>query len=107
MNIRALVNRPPPPPSPSRGEWWVEVSPVALSHDDVVRAEDRHDVGDEIAARHVVERPQVDERRRADLQTIGFRPAVADDEKAQFSFRGLRGAVGLALGRLEALREDD
>src|SRR5437870_13910330 len=81
--------------------------PVALTHHNIVRTKDRDDVRDEIAARHVVERPEMDERRGADLQTVRFRPAVADDEKAQFPFRRLRGTVGLALGRLDALREDD
>src|SRR5213593_5025537 len=43
----------------------------------------------------------------ADFQTIGFWLAVADDEEPQLPFRRLRGAVGFALGRLEALREED
>jgi hypothetical protein len=59
--------------------------PITFSHHDIVRSENRNHVRDQIASRHVVERPHVDERRRSNVQSIRARAAVADDEKAEFT----------------------
>src|SRR5438309_6726069 len=39
--------------------------PISLAHDNVVRAEDRHDVGDHVTAGHIVERAHMNEGRGA------------------------------------------
>jgi hypothetical protein len=44
------------------------VSSVDFAEHDVHGADDRHGVGDHVAARHLVQRGQVREARRADLQ---------------------------------------
>src|SRR5467141_510539 len=60
--------------------WSVPVfhcfSPVDFSEHDVLGADDRHRVGDHVAARHLVERGQVREARRADLEAVGLVRAV-------------------------------
>src|SRR6266581_2932775 len=45
-------------------------SSVDLPEDDVLRADDRYDVGNHVAARHLVERREVRESSGAELQTI-------------------------------------
>src|SRR2546421_2346244 len=51
-------------------------SPVDFPENDVLRADDGHRVGDHVAARHLVERRQMGETRRAQLQAIGLVRAV-------------------------------
>ena len=49
----------------------------------------------------------VDEGRRADFHPVRSRAPITDEEESQFSLRRLSGAVGLPLGGLKALREND
>src|SRR5207247_11285200 len=57
--------------------------PIALAHDDIVRAEDRHDVGNHVASGHEIERTHMNERKGANLQAVGLPSAVAHNEEPQ------------------------
>src|SRR5262245_40561887 len=82
-------------------------SSVTFSHDDVVCAENRDDVRNQVTSRHMVEGAHMDKRRRTDLQAIRTGAAVAHDEEAEFAFRRFTTAIGLRFGWLESLCEDD
>src|SRR5437879_10082077 len=79
--------------------------PIALAHNDVVRAEDRHDVGDHVASGHIVEGAHMNEGRGANLQTVGLPSAVADDVEPQLALGGPGPAIDLPLRGLEPLGE--
>src|SRR5213594_4610403 len=79
--------------------------PIALAHDNVVRAEDRHDVGDHVTAGHIVERAHMNEGRGANLQAVGLPSSVADDVEPQLALGGLGPAVDLPLRGLKTLGE--
>src|SRR5215204_2950820 len=80
-------------------------SPVNLAEDWVHAGDDGNRVGDEAIAHHVRKRLEVDERRSADVHAIGLGTSVADDVAADLAARALDGDVDLALGHLEAFRE--
>src|ERR1044071_3991729 len=46
---------------------------------DVLGADDRHRVGEHVAARHLVQRGEVRETGRADLEALGLVGAVGDE----------------------------
>src|SRR5882762_468025 len=84
--------------------WSVPVfSPVDFSEHDVLRADDRHRIGDHVAARHLVERGQVREAGRADLEPVGLVRAVGHQVDAELSLRRLDRGVHLAFGHVHAL----
>src|SRR5438445_8589542 len=58
-------------------------SPVDLPEHDVERSDDRDGVCDHVAARHLVERREVDEPRRAQLDPIRLVRSVGDDIDAE------------------------
>src|SRR5439155_6887841 len=60
-------------------------SSVDLPEDNILRADDRDDVGDHVAARHLVERREVRESGGAELQPIRLVRAVRDDVDAEFA----------------------
>src|SRR3954466_14490575 len=64
-------------------------SSVYFAEDDVLGADDRHRVGDHVAARHLVERGEVREPRRAQLQAVGLVRAVGDEVDAELALRRL------------------
>src|SRR5688572_4791256 len=57
--------------------------PVDLAEHDVLCPDDRHRIGDHVAARHLVERGEVRETRRADLEAVGLVRPVADQIDAE------------------------
>src|SRR5438093_11744495 len=81
------------------------LSAVALAHDNIVCAEDRHDIGDHVAPGHIVERAHMNEGRGANLQAVGLPSAVADDVEPQLALGGLGPAVDLPLRGLKTLGE--
>src|SRR6267378_5021260 len=87
--------------------WSVPVfSPVDLSKDDVLGADDRHRVGDHVAARHLVERGEVGEAGRTDLQPVRLVRAVRDQVDAELAFGGLHRSVDLPFGNMHALGDE-
>src|SRR5260370_6188455 len=62
-------------------------SSVYLPEDDVLRADDRDDVGDHVSARHLVERRKVGEARCAQLEAVGLVGAVPDMVGAELALR--------------------
>src|SRR5437879_12966841 len=79
--------------------------PIALAHDDIVRAEDRHDIGDHVASGHVSERAHMNEGRGANLQAVGLPSSVADDVEPQLALGGLGPAINFPLRVLKTLGE--
>src|SRR5207247_8513442 len=79
--------------------------PIALAHDDIVRAEDRHDVGDHVASGHEIERTHMNEGRGANLQAVGLPSAVAHDVEPQLALGGLGPAINLPLRGLAPTRQ--
>src|SRR5947208_4354551 len=79
--------------------------PIALAHDNVIRAEDSHDIGNHVAAGHEIERAHMNEGRGANLQAVGLASAVADDIESQFALGGLGPGIDLPLRGLKALGE--
>src|SRR5207245_1279503 len=79
--------------------------PIALAHDDIVRAEDRHDVGNHVASGHEIERTHMNEGRGANLQAVGLPSAVAHDVEPQLALGGLGPAIDLPLRGLEPIGE--
>ena len=75
----------------------IGASPVDLAEHDVHGADDGDRVGDHVAARHLVQRRQVRETRRADLQAVGLVGAVGDEVDAELALGMLDRRVGLAL----------
>ncbi len=59
-----------------------------------------------MATRHLVQRRQVREAGRADLQPVRLVGTVADDVDAELALRVLDRRVGLALGHVEAFGEE-
>src|SRR5438132_547180 len=81
-------------------------SSVYLPEHDVLGADDRHRVGDHVAARHLVERGEVRKARRADLQAIGLVRAVGDEVDAELALRRLDRGVDLALRHVHAFGDE-
>src|SRR5882762_297789 len=79
---------------------------VDFTKHDVLRADNRHDIGQHMALRHLVERRQMGKARRADLHAVGLVRAVGDDVNAEFPFRVLDCGVGLARRDVDALGEE-
>src|SRR5437016_13921921 len=79
--------------------------PIALAHDNVIRAEDRHDIGDHVASGHEIERAHMNKGGGANLQAVGFPSAVADDVEPQLALGGLGPAIDLPLRGLKTLGE--
>src|SRR5437660_11319738 len=73
--------------------------PIALAHNDVIRPEDRHDVGDHVAAGHEIERAHMNGGRGKAIQTGGLPYAVADAVEPQLGIRGLGRSVYLTIRR--------
>src|SRR5256885_13808968 len=88
--------------TPSSGE----TSPVHVSHDDVDRADDGDDVGNQPADNEFFERLTREQGRRAALDAPRTVRAVRDYGEALFSARTFDGHVGFAGGHGEALRVD-
>src|SRR5262245_28829837 len=74
----------------------IRVSLVALAADHVDHAEDRHDVGDEVAVDEVAARLQVHERRAPAVALVRAAGAVGDDEEAELAVAALDEGVALA-----------
>src|SRR6266540_1150975 len=81
-------------------------SSVDLPEDDVLGADDRDDVGDHVAARHLVERPEVGESRGTEFQTIRLVRAVRDDVDAELTLGMLDRRVRLAGRHVHAFGEE-
>src|SRR3990170_3747759 len=81
-------------------------SSIYLSKHDVLGAADGDRVGDHVAARHLVERREMREAGRADLQAVGLVGAVGDEVDAELALGRLDRGVGLALGHVHALGEE-
>src|SRR5207245_10477914 len=79
--------------------------PIALAHDDIVRAEDRHDVGNHVASGHEIERTHMNEGRGANLQAVGLPSAVAHDVEPQLALGGLGPVINLPLLGLHPIGE--
>src|SRR5229473_3755655 len=93
-------------PSCQGGEktWSVpDFSPVDFSEHDVLRADDRHRVGDHVAARHLVERSEVGEAGRTNLQPLRLVRAFRDQVYAELALRRLDRGVHLAFRHVHAL----
>src|SRR5437879_11765619 len=73
--------------------------PIALAHDDIVRAEDRHDVGNHVASGHEIERTHMNEGRGANLQAVGLPSAVAHDVEPRLALVARGPALALPLRR--------
>src|SRR4030088_2137261 len=58
-------------------------SSVDFSKDNILSPDDRHRVGDHVAARHLVERGKVRKAGRADLEAVGLVRAVGDEIDAE------------------------
>src|SRR5262245_23164192 len=80
-------------------------SPIYFSEHDVLGADDRHGVGDHVAARHLVQRREVREAGRADLQAVRLVRPVGDQVDAELAFRRLDRGVALAGRNVHALGE--
>src|SRR5438105_151604 len=72
-------------PPLSGGRQQRQASPVDLSKDNILSADDRDGVGDHVAARHLVERGEVREAGSADLEPVGLVGAVADEVDAELA----------------------
>src|SRR6266849_7336324 len=81
-------------------------SPVYLAENDVLRADDRHDVGEHVALRHLVERGEVRKTRSPDLHAPGLVRAVGNEVNAELPLGGLDRGIGFAGRHVEALAED-
>src|ERR1041384_6448220 len=78
---------------------------VALPADHVDHAEDRNDVGDEMAVDQLARRRQMDERRRADVRLVRPAGAVGDDVEPELAVAALDERIGLAGGHLDAVED--
>src|SRR5215216_3016332 len=65
-------------------------SPITLAHYEIERAEDRDDVGDQIADTDFRKDGKIAERRRSNLQPIRHAAALAHDVETQNALRILR-----------------
>src|SRR4051812_34068609 len=63
------------------------LSSVDLSEHDILGADDRNRIGDHVAARHLVERGEVREPGRADLQAIRLVRVIGHEINAELAFR--------------------
>src|SRR4029077_11147973 len=82
------------------------LSPIYLPEHDVERTDDRDGVGDHVAARHLVERREVDETRRAQLDPVRLVRAVGDDVDAELALRVLDRRIRLARRHVHPLGEE-
>src|SRR5258708_6413475 len=81
------------------------LSSIDLPEDDVERADEGDDVGDQVALDEGAEALQVTERGWADAEPVRIgRLAVADDEVTKLSLGRLNRVVGLARRRLDEAR---
>src|SRR3569623_1010849 len=71
-------------------------SSVHFSKYDVLRANDRHHVGEHMAARHFVQRCNMGVTRRAYLHAEGFVGAVGNEIHAELALGMLHRRIGLA-----------
>src|SRR5262245_1991554 len=95
---------PRPPVARARGHL---PSPITFPHHNIISPKDGDDIGNQVAARHVVKGAHMDERRRANLHPVRAGAAVTDDKKPQFALWGLGGTIGLSLRWLDPLGIDD
>src|SRR5258706_2921375 len=83
------TNPPLPPrrrgslPPLTGGRQKKPASSVDLSEDNVLSSNDRHRVGDHVAARHLVEPGEVRKARPPDLEAGGLLHALRDEEEAE------------------------
>ena len=70
--------------------FGLRYSTVDLPEHDVLRADHRHDVGEHVAAHHLIERRQMRKARRAAFQPIGLVGAVGDQIDAELALRAPR-----------------
>src|SRR5258706_3176287 len=81
-------------------------SSVDIPEDDVLRADDRDHVRDHVSARHLVQRGQVCEVGRAQLQPVRFVGAVRNDVDAELALRMLDRGIRLARWHVYSLSEE-
>src|SRR6266513_2114346 len=81
-------------------------SPVYLPEDDVLGADDRHDIGQHMPPGHLVQRGKVRKARCADLHAVGLVRAVGQDVDPEFPFRVLDCGIGLAGRNVDAFGEE-
>src|SRR5437660_5188244 len=81
-------------------------SSIYFSEHDILAADDRHRIGDHVPARHLVERGEVGEAGRAELQPVGLVGAVGDEIDAELALRRLDRSVDLAFGNMHALGDE-
>src|SRR6185369_6109374 len=96
-------SRPRARPKPGQTGWAPAPSPIDLSKDDVERAENGRDVGQEMASADEVHRLQMGKARRADLALVGLVAAVGDQIDAELAFRRLDRGIDLAGRHVNAL----
>src|ERR1700732_4560636 len=78
---------------------------VDFSQNDIERADDGHDVRNQMPANHLVERLEVDQGRRANAHAVRLRRPVADDVIPELALRRFDGVVDLAGRRLQYLAD--
>src|SRR5438034_3838142 len=93
-------------PKPRENVVCPRFSPVDLPENDVLCADDRHDIGQHMALCHLVERRQMGKTRRADLHPVGLVRAVGHDVDAEFPLRVLDYGIGFAWRDVDAFGEE-
>src|ERR1700674_2249011 len=77
--------------------------PVHFPQHDIQRPNDGHHVGHQVATHHLIERFQIDQRRRADTHAIRLRRAVAHDIVAKLALGPFNRVIYLSRRRLQNL----
>src|SRR5882672_2535812 len=87
---------------------WIKACialPIDLSQNNIQRADDGHDVRDQVPADHFVKRLQINEGRRTNSHTVGLRRAVANNVIPEFALRRFDRVVNLSRRRLQDLAD--
>src|SRR5207237_2873635 len=95
----------PPQERPKRGQTGsaASPSPVDLSEHNIERAQDRGDVGQQMAPADEVHRLQMRKTGRADLALVGLVAAVGDEIDTELALGRLDRGIDLAGRHVEAL----
>src|ERR1700722_9115325 len=75
--------------------------PVDFSQYNVERSDDGHNIGHQVPANHLVERFEINERRRANPHAIRLRCSIANNVVAKLALRRLNRVVNLSRRRLQ------
>src|SRR5437763_4067918 len=81
-------------------------SSIDLSKDNILSTNNRHGIGDHVAARHLVERGEVREAGSADLQPVRLVRAIRDEIDAELALRRFDRGIHLTLGHMHAFGDE-